>query len=117
MLDGEFLQGDSSGVASKCDVASKDAIRNLHGKGKKVKKKYKSVKAFTKRHKSESVWIVAKVEALEDGIDFFCVFASKKDTRVQGGPFFHIFVCFKSKLHCQGFKPGQKRLLWRGYAL
>ena len=32
-----------------------------------------------------------------------CVFSSKKDTRVQGGPFFHIFVCFKSKLHCQGF--------------
>jgi len=80
MLDGEFLQGDSSVVASKCDVASKDAIRNLHGKGKKVKKKYKSVKAFTKRHKSESVWIVAKVEALEDGIDFFCVFASKNNS-------------------------------------
>jgi hypothetical protein len=32
-----------------------------------------------------------------------CVFSSKKDTRVQGGPFFHIFVCFKSKLHCKGF--------------
>ena len=32
-----------------------------------------------------------------------CVFSSKKDTRVQGVHFFHIFVCFKSKLHCKGF--------------
>ena len=46
-----------------------------------------------------------------------CVFSSKKTHGYRGGPFFHIFVCFKSKLHCQGFKPGQKRLLWRGYAL
>jgi hypothetical protein len=80
MLDGESLQGDSSGIASKCDLASNDAIRNLHGQGKKVKKKYKSVKAFTKRHKSESVWIVAKVEVLEGDIDFFCIFSSKNNS-------------------------------------
>ena len=80
MLDGESLQGGSSGIASKCDLASNDAIRNLHGQGKKVKKKYKSVKAFTKRHKSESVWIVAKVEVLEGDIDFFCIKKKKNNS-------------------------------------
>ena len=31
-----------------------------------------------------------------------CVFSSKK-THGTRGPFFHIFVRFKSKLHCKGF--------------
>ena len=46
-----------------------------------------------------------------------CVFSSKFASLVQGVHFFHVFVFSKSELHCQGFKAGQKRLLWRGYTL
>jgi hypothetical protein len=80
VLDGESLGGDSSTVASQCDLASNGVIKVLDGKGKGIKKKYKSVKKFTKRHKLESVWIVAKVETLQDVIEFFCVFSSKTNS-------------------------------------
>ena len=46
-----------------------------------------------------------------------CVFSSKFAYMGTGYNFFHMFVCFKSDLRCQGLKSGQKRLLWRGYAL
>ena len=45
------------------------------------------------------------------------IFLLKKDTCTGGQLFFYIFVFFKSDLHCQGFKPGPKRLLWCGCAL